>query len=157
MSKISINTEEKIDEVEQKILLTTCVVQKYVDIIGLPHLFFWFSPTKCSKNSIPSFIDPLDNHISLINTKQFDSLRQIRGIITKQELNYHKSAGWCQNRDEAWTFTSSVRAYCCKPLQPQFHPSRAELAQDGWNGCCDFSLWQYALTEEIQVQAPSLY
>ena len=37
-------------------------------------------------------------------------------------------------------------------LQP---PS--SLARDGWNGGCDFDLQRHALTEEVRVQAQSLY
>ena len=27
----------------------------------------------------------------------------------------------------------------------------------GWNGGCDFGLLRYALTEDVRIQAPSLY
>ena len=63
MSEISINTVENIDEVEQIILLTT--LQNYIDIIGLPYIFWIFTKTISPKFHPPLLLTPLPPFITL--------------------------------------------------------------------------------------------
>ena len=58
MSEISINTEENINEVEQKSLLTTCTTTLLRYDKGYP-TFFGFSPKRFSEISTLPFINPL--------------------------------------------------------------------------------------------------